>query len=333
MLKSMREGGAYFIKGVMVVIVVAFIGTIFVVWGVKSTPGDLGRQGFVATVGDTPISASEYQEALRRQVDLYRQVLGDKADSKALESLGLKQQVLERMIHRVLVLQYAERVGIEVTPEELRIEIARIPAFGGKEGFSKQRYLDVLRANRLTSERFESDMRQDLTARKVDSLIREAVKVSDAEAQEVFRRVNRQLAVEVVQLPAGDEGKKLADRIIVAIGKGKSLAAAGQEAGMAPKTYGPFPLDSPPKDIPDPGAFRQGVSLLKAGETSPLITGQKASYLVHLVSQQDPPEAEYEKDKASFRTQLLAMKREAVFSDWLQQLRQTAKVTIDRETL
>ena len=30
MLKTMREGGAHFIKGVMLVLVVAFIGTIFI---------------------------------------------------------------------------------------------------------------------------------------------------------------------------------------------------------------------------------------------------------------------------------------------------------------
>ena len=41
MLKKMREGSAYFIKGVMLVVAITFIGTIFVVWGVKSTPGDL----------------------------------------------------------------------------------------------------------------------------------------------------------------------------------------------------------------------------------------------------------------------------------------------------
>jgi hypothetical protein len=50
MLKTMREGSAFFIKGVMVVVVLTFVGTIFVVWGVKSTPGELGRRGVIAVV-------------------------------------------------------------------------------------------------------------------------------------------------------------------------------------------------------------------------------------------------------------------------------------------
>jgi parvulin-like peptidyl-prolyl isomerase len=333
MLKKMREGGAYFIKGVMVLVVVTFVGTIFVVWGVKSTPGDLARRGVVATVAGTEISADDYQQALRQQMGVYRQLFGDKFDEKLLESLNLKQQVMDQLIRRVLVLQYAERMGIGVGPDELADEIRRIPAFSGKDGFSRQRYLDVLRANRLTPERFEADLRQNLTQRKTEALIRGTVKVSDAEILEAFRQVRRQLAVEVVQLPAGEEAKKLADTITLSVGQGKSLAAASREVNAPAKQFGPFPADTPPREIPDPDAFRQAVSLLKPGETSPLVTGRQASYLIRLLSQQDPPLAELEKAKEAFRAQLLLQKRAAVAADWLRQLRQATKVTVDQESL
>jgi hypothetical protein len=51
------------------------------------------------------------------------------------------------------------------------------------------------------------------------------------------------------------------------------------------------------------------------------------------VSQQDPPEGEFEKDKANFRAQFLAQKREAVFGDWIRQLQRATKVSVDRENL
>jgi parvulin-like peptidyl-prolyl isomerase len=333
MLKTMREGSAFFIKGVMLVVVVTFIGTIFMVWGVKSTPGELGRRGVVAVVGSAEITADDYQQAYRRQVEMYKQLLGDKLDEKMLDSLNLKQQVLERMIRRVLVLQYADRINLTVGPNELVAEIQRIPAFGGKDGFNRQRYLDILKANRLTPDRFESEMRRDLTEQKVESLIRDSVKVSDAEAREIFRQIRRQLTVEVVQLPAGDEGKKVADTITVAVGKGKTLAAASQEAGVPDTVYGPFQATAPPNQIPDPEAFRQAVSTLRPGEMSPLVTGQKASYLLRLVSQQEPPAEEFEKERATFQPQVLLGKREAVLSDWVRQLRQTAKVVVEPDSL
>lgn len=333
MLKTMREGSAFFIKGVMVCVVVTFVGTIFVVWGVKSTPGELGRRGVIAVVGNTEIMADEYQQALRRQVEMYKQLFGDKLDEKTLESLNLKQQVLEGLIRRALVLQYAERMKLEVGADELVAEIQRIPAFAGKDGFNRQRYLDVLRANRLSPERFEAEMRRDLTERRVEGLIRDSIKVSDAEARAVFLRVRRQLTVEVAQLPAGEEGKKVAETITLAMGTGKTLTVASKEAGVSAKTYGPFPVAAPPKDIPDPEAFRQAVNFLKPGETSPLVAGEKASYLLRLVSQQDPPVEEFEKDKAAFQMQLLMTKREAVLGDWIRQLRQMAKVTVEPDSL
>ncbi len=331
MLKRMRS--AVFIKAIMLLVVVAFIGTIFVVWGVKSTPGDLGRRGVVALVAGTEISTDDYQQAFRQQVEMYRRLFGDKFDEKLLESLNLKQQVVEQLIRRVLVLQYAERMGIEVTSDELAEEIRRMPAFGGKDGFNRQRYLEILRANRLTPERFEADLRRGLTERKVETLLRGSVRVSDAEVLDAFQQVRRHLTVEVIQLPTGEEGKKLADTIMLAVGQGKSLAAASREAGVAAKQFDPFPAETPPKEIPDPDVFRQAVRLLKPGETSPLVTGKQASYLIRLVSQANPSDAEFEKDKATFRAQLLFEKREAVLADWLGQLRKAAKVTVDQDSL
>ena len=335
MLKRMREGSAYFIKGVMLLVVMAFIGTIFVVWGVKSTPGELGRRGVVATVSGADISLDDYHQALRQQMEMYRQLFGDKIDPKILESLDVKRQVVEQLIRRVLILQYADRVGIDVSAEELADEIRRMPVFADRDGFSGQRYRDVLRANRLTEERFEADLRRGMIERRVEVLVRGAVKLPEAEAKDMYRQINRQVTVEMVQLPAGEDGKKLADKITVGIGQGKSLAEASREASVAAKTFGPFPLDALPKDIPDPEAFRQGVRLLKPGETSPLTAGQKASYLIRLVSQQDPPDAAYDnnKDKQAFFAQLLSQKRSAVFADWLLELRRMAKVTVDQDSL
>ncbi len=333
MLKTMREGGAYFIKGVMLVVVITFIGTIFVVWGVKSTPGDLARRGVMATVGNMEITQEEYQQALRRQIDMYKQVFGDRMDEKMLDSLNLKQVVADQLVRREIVLQYAAQHGLQAEPAEVVEAIRQVPAFSGKEGFTKQRYLDVLRANRMTPERFESQVRQDLTAQKVEELVRDSAMVSDAELREAFRLARQKLTLEVVQLPAGDEGKKLADAITVALGKQVPLAAAAKDAGAAAKTIGPFPVSAPPPDIPDPQAVVQAARILKVGETSPLVTGAKASYLLRLVTKDDPTSEEYEKERDTFRTQYLAMKREMVLADWQREIRKNIPVKVEIEGL
>jgi hypothetical protein len=334
MLKTMREGSAFFVKGVMLFVVITFVGTIFVVWGVKSAPGDLGRRGVVAVVGDREIMADEVREAVRRQEDYYKQLLGDKFDEKLLQALNVRQQVLEGLIRRALVLQYAEHNGLAVSWAEVDDTFREIPAFKGSDGqYSKQRAEDILRANRVSADRVREDLRADLTVRNVQSLVAGSVKVSEAEARQRFDQMRRQLTVEVAELPAGDDGKKIADAITVDVGKGKSLADAAKGAGKPVKTLGPFPVTAPPKDIPDPDVFRQAAAVLQPGEMSPLVSGQKASYLLKLVSVQPPTQEEFDKEKATFETQLLSAKREMVLSDWFRELRRQAKVTVEGDAL
>jgi hypothetical protein len=66
---------------------------------------------------------------------------------------------------------------------------------------------------------------------------------------------------------------------------------------------------------------------------SPLVAGPKASYLLRLVKAEDPPAENFEKNLETFRTQLLFSKREMVLGDWVRQLRQTAKVSVEPENL
>ena len=90
---------------------------------------------------------------------------------------------------------------------------------------------------------------------------------------------------------------------------------------------------APPEGIPDPEAFRQAAIVLKPGEMSPLVTGQKASYLLRLESQQEPSAEEFEKEKPTFQTQVLLSKRETVVADWVLELRQKAKVVVEPDSL
>jgi hypothetical protein len=66
---------------------------------------------------------------------------------------------------------------------------------------------------------------------------------------------------------------------------------------------------------------------------SPLVTGETALYLLRLVAEKSPALEEFQKDKAAFEMQLLMTKREAVLGDWVRQLRQTAKVTVETANL
>ena len=338
MLKRMRDH----FKALSItlwLVIAAFIGTTFLVWGMRAT-SDGGRTGMVAKVGGEGISFEEYSRAYRRFYQQYQRLLGEAFDEKKAEELKLKEQALEGLIVRRLVLQEAKRMGLSISPEELRAEIKATPTFAEGGRFSRERYLRVLEANRLTPERFEEDLRKDLLVRKVEELIKGSAKVSPLEAWEIYRVSKEKLTVQYVLFPFDEaqgkpskEGAEAsASKLLALLKEGRPFGKAAEEANL-PAAQLSFTFGDPLKGIPDEAALKKAASALKERETSPLIQGEKAAYLVHLLDRQDPDREEFEKQKGALMSALLLRKRERLFAQWLQELRAKRQVKVEQQRL
>ena len=64
------------------------------------------------------------------------------------------------------MLQEARRLGLTATDEELMNAITQVPEFQVNGRFNKERYIQLLRANRLTPAQFEDDQRKQLTIQR-----------------------------------------------------------------------------------------------------------------------------------------------------------------------
>lgn len=332
MLGKIRRSLRYTLKVTLWIVILSFVVTIFYAWGVRSTPfGGVGS-GVVAKVAGEPIHFDEYQRAYRQQYEFYRKLLGEKFDDAAAQEL--KDRTLDGLILKHLALQEAKRMGLSVSPEELRAEIKAYPAFleGGR--FSRERYLQLLEANRLTPERFEEDLRRDLLLRKVEELIKASVKVSPLEVREAYWTAKEKVKVEYVAIFPPRDAKEEIERLLAALRRGRSFKRAAREAGLKVVELGPFAREDPLRDIPDEAVFKQAAfTLEKRGEVSPLIQGAQAAYILRLLDRQEPDAARFEKEKASFRQGFLLEKRERLFGEWLKGLRARAKIQIDRGSL
>jgi peptidyl-prolyl cis-trans isomerase D len=91
------------------------------------------------------------------------------------------------------VMQRARAEGLEATDREVNEAIYRVPAFQENGRFSLARYHDVLRRNGLTAVGFEEDVRRDLTRAKVETLIRNGVKVTDSEIDQAYALRNAEV--------------------------------------------------------------------------------------------------------------------------------------------
>ena len=331
MMRALRNSFKTIFVPVMWLVIITFIGTIFY-WGMGS-PTDTVNPGVIATVGETRIHRGEYAEAYRRQEEALRRLYGDKADPRFFEAIQLRQQVLEDLINRVLILQEAERVGVGASEEELIAEIKATPVFATEGKFSRERYLELLRLNGLNPEAFEGRIREDLLRRKMLGLIRGTAKVSEAEARAAFRTAKEQVAVEYVAFPVDGEGREAAERFLIAVRAGTPWEKAAREAKGVAKKTDPFTLGRPVVAEADAEPFGLAAFRLKAGQVSPVVGAVTATYVLRLLKRNAAEMAAFEKERATWHRALLAQKEQQIFLAWLRDLRARSGVQIhDRTT-
>ena len=185
MISSMRE---YFrsLKVILVIIILAFIATSVVYFGSSVISGSTGRTNAVGTVNGEEIPAERYQRMQANLVEQYERAAKQRLTPELAERLGINQQVINELVNDVVIVQTAAREGVRITDNELRAFIQGMKEFQEDGRFSRDRYMQILRRARFEPGEFESEMRRALVKRKMESLVRDGVKVSAAEVQEAY---------------------------------------------------------------------------------------------------------------------------------------------------
>jgi peptidyl-prolyl cis-trans isomerase D len=151
--------------------------------------------GEVARVGTESVSAEEFQEA-------YTTYVGSIAADLSPEMLAAFQydrQLVEAMINQRIPIAEARRMGLDVSPEEIRQIILSNPAFLENGQFiGLSRYENVLFQNNLTVQQYESEIRNQLLTEKLFSLVTSGVTVSDDEVANDYRYQNEKVILNYV---------------------------------------------------------------------------------------------------------------------------------------
>jgi peptidyl-prolyl cis-trans isomerase D len=163
----------------LLVVVAAFVASLFVVGA--SNVGDGGERDWVAKVNGESIPVERYQRRYQAYVDMYAQIYRERFTPSLAERMGLPRQVVNDLVQEAVVVQRARREGIDLSDEELNTQIHQVPAFLDGGRFSLKRYQEFLKRRGVTAASFETDVRRELTRIKVEQLVKQGVKVSDAE--------------------------------------------------------------------------------------------------------------------------------------------------------
>jgi peptidyl-prolyl cis-trans isomerase D len=197
MLSQMRENvGNWIIKLLLGAIVIVFI-----LWGVGSNQKN--PNATVATVDGTPIGYVEFSRTYSNLLENVRRQFGDNFNDEMIKALNLKEQAVNQLVDRRIILNAAHKMGFEVTDEELAASIGAIPAFQSGGTFNAQAYQQVLSRLGMTPEAFETAQREDLLIQKVNEFISHTVNVSQAEALAWYQWQNAEVDIDYVLLDPG----------------------------------------------------------------------------------------------------------------------------------
>lgn len=203
MLKLMREKKKA-LSWVLWLVILAFVGFIFVQWGA----GRLGGGGLdrdVAAVGGRAISGEEFQKNLARTLEMYGKQFQKGLNRQAINQLGIAEQVLQGMVTSRMVQGEAARLGLTVGDAELGEAIRRHPSFQRDGSFiGSEEYERLLAYNHVTVIDFEESLRQDLLADKLKALATAGVALDLDKLREDYRKENDKAELDYVAFRAAD---------------------------------------------------------------------------------------------------------------------------------
>lgn len=185
------------IKLVFVIIVLSFIGTIFLVWG-KGDDGGGRSLGYAAKVDGTKISLEDYQQSYYRLRGVYEQLYQKSLPPEIEKQLGIKKMAIDNLIESLLIRKAAKKMGISVSKDEISTAIAAIPTFQKNGAFDFQQYQATLKANRITTADFEESQKSELTIKKARKTVQDKVVVSDGDAENYYHKNNDRLELQFV---------------------------------------------------------------------------------------------------------------------------------------
>ena len=196
MLQSMREGA----KSPWVLVIIGLIVLSFVLTGAESLTFG-GAQPGAAKVNDREISFNELQFAIEQQRRQLTEIYGDQLDPSLLDDDLLRPGVLNNLVDRALLEDYAVSLGIAASPEAIRRSIISNPAFEVDGSFSADYYRDILRSNGLTTDQYRAEQSGTDQLVKLESIIGDADFITPVEAKAAIDVVVERRDVRFLVIP------------------------------------------------------------------------------------------------------------------------------------
>jgi peptidyl-prolyl cis-trans isomerase D len=185
-------------------ILYAVLALAFVGWGVGTFGND--SVGVVAEVHGTRITERDLDRETALLQRRYEQLLKGVTLPRMPD---LRGQALDELIDVALVQHEVQRLGLDVTDDQLVTAITQMPELQENGRFNRELFARILDSQRDRGE-FEESLRRDLRARRLQSLVADGVQVTPAEVAERYKLDREQVNLVFVRVNAAELAKTAA---------------------------------------------------------------------------------------------------------------------------
>ena len=177
---------------------------VFIFWYGWSGPGDQSR-GYLAKVNGTVIGLDYYYRTYDSELEKIRMRFQGRIPPGLLEKLDLKKNVAMALIHRLLLFQEGQRLGLSVTDGDLRQDILTNPLFQRGGSFDEGIYREYVNSIKLSPAAYEDDRRRQMLEEQVARLLTDSVKIDPTEIKRFWHFQNDKLVLSLLMVQPEQE--------------------------------------------------------------------------------------------------------------------------------
>jgi peptidyl-prolyl cis-trans isomerase D len=206
MMKQLRENT----KIIMWIVVIAFVITIFAVWGLDlQSTGTTRQQNLVGRVNGVNVTPQMYQTIYSQMANQFRTTSGELTSA---QQEMLRDQAWESIVSNIITSEQIKKLGITVTDDEVLSFLRSSPPaevqqyFTDKDGnFDYAAYQAALNNPDADWTAVEELARQRIPVVKLNHYLMSQVHVSASEVRRAFAEQNTKLVARYVEFPIDAE--------------------------------------------------------------------------------------------------------------------------------
>jgi len=182
---------------------------VFIFWYGWSGPADKS-QTYAARVNGTVISYDQFYNVYESELEKIRLRFGGALPPELMQKVNLKKSVITGLVHQVLMLQEADRLGMFVTDEDLARDVKSNPQFQRDGVFDPNMYRMYLQSIKLTPATYEQTRKQELLQEQLIRLLTDSVKTDPEEIKRWWHFQNDKVVLSVLLIkPEVKETKEI----------------------------------------------------------------------------------------------------------------------------